>query len=52
MMKRRGGNLNSDANQTQFGFKVLDLKTLIQVFDSSQVWGGFWSVFSINAETF
>ena len=45
MMKRRGKNLNSDTTQTKFGFRVLDLKSLIKVFDSSQVRIGFWSVF-------
>ena len=52
MMKRSGENLNSDSTQTKFGFIVLDLKTLIHVFDSSQVCVGFWSVFSTNAEAF
>ena len=38
-------------NSTKFGFRVF-LKTLIQSFDLSQVWVGFWSVFSNNADTF
>ena len=44
-VEEEGENLNSDKTQTKFGFKVLDLKTLVQVFDSSQVWVEFWSVF-------